>query len=86
MIESDTATEAFWRTQGMARALGLNFSKAMASGWITAQGYAELVARCSLCTNRLPCLAWLGEHGALSPRAPEFCDIGRRLEALAHPH
>jgi hypothetical protein len=79
-------TEAFWRTQGIARALGLSFSRALETGRITETGYAELVAACCCCPHAETCLDWLGRHGAHARRAPEFCRNGRVLEALSRAH
>ena len=77
------ATEAFWRTRGIARALGLSLTGALQSGRITEMDYAGLVAACCCCPNAETCLDWLGRHGSCARRAPEFCQNGRVLEALS---
>ncbi len=79
-------TEAFWRTRGIARALGLSLGRALWSGQITETRYAELLAACCRCAHAEACLDWLGRHGAGAAVAPDFCRNGRALEALSRNH
>jgi hypothetical protein len=79
-------TEAFWRTRGVARALGLSLGRALQSGRITEMGYVELVAVCCCCSHAEACLDWLGRQGSRAAMAPDFCRNGPALEALSRSH
>lgn len=83
MIPEVDPTRAFWHTQGIARALGVNFSEAMRLGRIDTDRFARLVATCCLCPESGACLTWLGTHGAGAASAPGFCPNAGQIEALA---
>ena len=76
-------TRHFWITRSVARAMDLNLSEAMSDELLTTQGYAELVTRCRMCPHVEGCMAWLGQNGAGSESAPDFCANADALNQLA---
>jgi len=73
---------AFWMTRSVARTMGINLSRAMRAGVLSAEDYADLVTRCRKCPQAEACIAWLAVNGAGADRAPEGCANGDALNAL----
>ncbi|MDJ0825240.1 MAG: DUF6455 family protein [Rhodobacter sp.] len=73
----------FWRTQGVARALGLNLTEALADGRLDRNGYAMLVAECQACGHATECTAWMASRKAAAGEAPVFCPALPRLNDIA---
>lgn len=82
MLMGTGETESFWRTQGMARALGVDLTEAILNGWISRSDLGAMVANCQLCPHSTDCAKWLATHGAGSASLPEFCASKAALEAL----
>ena len=76
------ASESYWRTQGMARTLGVDLTGAMLEGWISRTDFAGMVLNCQLCPHSKECDRWLATHGAGSDSLPEYCANKARLESL----
>ncbi|NDR59649.1 DUF6455 family protein [Aliiruegeria sabulilitoris] len=77
----------FWLTRSVGRSIGLNFRQALDDGRLSADGYLSLVQACQVCEHVTSCQHWLGGQKGLprQKRAPEFCRIGEKLDALK-PH
>ena len=72
---------AFGLTRGMARAIGLNLTAAVAEGLLTRADLARLVDRCTACGQVTRCSAWLGSHVSAAA-LPDYCANRDELEAL----
>lgn len=82
MLMGTGESESYWRTQGMARAIGVDLTGAMVDGWLTRAGFGTMVMNCELCAHSGECAKWLSRHGAGSTALPEFCANKAGLEAL----
>lgn len=83
----------FWLTRSVARVMGLNLSECMASGWLSEQGYAELITRCRAGGCAVMCEAWLATQTTRPARAPSHCAnaecldrLRARLQEMSGPH
>lgn len=72
----------FWLTRSVARAMGVNLSKAMASGRMSADEYAQMIERCRCCALVMACQAWLATEAMQRRAAHSDCVIRDRLEEL----
>lgn len=72
----------YWLTRGMARALGVDLSAAIAAGVLSRDGLDALVLSCSGCRRQAECMPWLGQHAAHAEALPEYCALKAPLEAL----
>ena len=73
----------FWITRAVGRAMGVNFSEAMAEGRLNPSDYAEMVNTCRACALVGGCQHWLATAGAVqSGRAYEGCPNAALLERL----
>ncbi len=84
----DEIEKHFWLTRSVARVLQINLSEAMAEGYLTETGYAEMVTRCraSCCEN--DCANWLANETGFPRIAPEHCSNAKclnRLRQIQHP-
>ncbi|MFC3613968.1 DUF6455 family protein [Lutimaribacter marinistellae] len=72
----------FFLTRGVARAMGISLTDAMAQGRLTAEGYADMVARCrgSDCAGN--CQLWLAHQAAQAKEAPRDCVNADALNRL----
>ena len=61
----------------MASALGVDLVRATADGRLHDMAY-----RCSTCTDRPACDAWLADNSGAAEAAPAFCRNKTRLDAL----
>jgi len=77
------APRAWWLTQGMARAVGLNLPRAVLDGWISRSELAALVLRCHTCTQQTTCTTFLAD-AMRSPQLPSFCPNAAEIERLTH--
>jgi hypothetical protein len=75
-------TTPYWLTRGMARALGVNLSSALAAGALGRDGLEELVLRCAACGRQAECMPWLGQNAAHAETLPDYCALKAPLEAL----
>ncbi|MDJ0629400.1 MAG: DUF6455 family protein [Rhodobacter sp.] len=73
----------FWRTQGVARALGLNLTEALSDGRLDRNTYATLVAECQACAHAAACTAWMAGLKSAIGEAPAFCPALPRLNDIA---
>jgi len=74
----------FWLTRSVARTMGVNLSEAMASGLLSAPGYAQMVNSCRKCRNTALCEAWLSVGRDAPAAAPDHCPNAVVLTRLAH--
>ena len=74
----------FWLTRSVARSMGLNFSEALSTGRISAQGYADLITRCRKCPCVDQCEHWLAQASCAASEAPEHCPNATALNDLKH--
>lgn len=81
-MDDGAATRAYWLTQGMARALGINLSTAIRSGGLSRAGLERLVDRCAQCPHAGECLGWLAHPQGQAPTLPDYCPNRAALGAL----
>lgn len=72
----------FWLTRSMARTLGINLSRAVASGRLSSDDYAEMVAKCSASNCAHRCALWLACQTTTPDTAPDFCVHSERFKRL----
>lgn len=72
MLTPETIREHLLRVVTMARTCEVDLSTALDAGQISANGYADLVTRCSGCTQSDSCDKLLASTKVL-PQAPEYC-------------
>lgn len=82
MAMSGDATQSYWLTQGMARALGVNLSSGVLEGWLKRSELDSMVLRCQLCGCRARCTQWLAVNGAGATSLPDYCANKAELESL----
>lgn len=72
----------FWLTRSVARVMGVNLSRAISEGQLTAQSYGAMISRCrgAGCDRR--CELWLARQARQAESAPEFCAISGPLDRL----
>lgn len=63
----------YWRTQGMARRLGISFNDVMRTGMLTREDFQQVLGRCRECGCADNCMAVLGTPPQSGARAPVFC-------------
>ena len=73
---------AFWRTHGLAQALEVNLTEAMAVGALDRRSYAAMVGRCDACPHGAACTKWLSAASATAEAAPEYCANARIFDFL----
>ena len=73
----------FWRTQRVARTLGLNLTEALADGRLDRQSYQLMVAECQTCAHAADCTRWMASTRAAAGEAPAFCPALPRLNNIA---
>jgi len=64
---------AFWQTQSVARAIGLNLTEALADRRLAAGDYDRIVRRCRNCGLSPACSQWLAVPAQPADGAPTFC-------------
>lgn len=77
------AAQHYWLTQGMARAVGVNLSRAISDGNLTRDHLRVMVVRCRMCGRADKCMDWLGRSGGGADHLPRYCANKRDLESLA---
>ena len=60
-------------TRSVARAMGVSLSEAMAAGYLSSEGYSNMVTRCRTCQQVHDCELWLATQAGLASAAPEGC-------------
>lgn len=60
-----------WLTRKVAEGIGVDLDRALRSGQISKQGYAQMVTRCRLAGCDCPCT--LHVHSADRDKVPSFC-------------
>lgn len=79
----DTVAERhFWLTQGVARAVGVNLTDAMARGALSRAEFAGMVVRCGACEFSENCVRWMAEGNRQTDVPPAYCLNHERIEAL----
>lgn len=73
----------FWMTRSVARVMGVNLSRALDMGVLSAGDYAEMVRTCRTCPRVAQCQRWLGQPRHDSGESPRHCLNCRRLERIA---
>lgn len=63
----------YWLTLGMARAVGVNLTKALQEGQITRDQYADIVTRCRSCQWCEGCTNWLAQQTDIAETVPKTC-------------
>ncbi len=81
MIGYVEAPQAWFLTQGMARAVGVNLPSAVVEGWLSRAELAKLVERCQRCGKGDECTSWL-VRPEIRAVLPAFCDNKAEIEAL----
>lgn len=66
----------------MARALGVNLSRAVSDRKLRNFQRHDMAYLCSTCMDKLDCKAWLAGSGENVERAPDFCPNKFRFAAL----
>lgn len=84
MLMAGFATDErpFWQTQGVAHALGVNLTDAMAAGLLDRRGYMRLISRCEACPYSESCTVWMSEQHGTAAEAPEYCPNKGELDLL----
>ena len=72
---------SFWKTQGMARAVGVDLTEALGNGSLDRKRYAGMVTGCGLCPSASRCTAWLAEGGERDA-PPSYCQLGETFRWL----
>jgi hypothetical protein len=67
---------SFWKTQGMARAVGVDLTRALGNGTLNRARYAGLVSACGQCPHGERCTSWLAEGGERDA-PPAYCPLAR---------
>lgn len=78
----------FWLTRSVARVLQINLSEALAKGYLTETGYAEMVTRCRASGCESACAQWLSTESGCPREAPVHCanaECLNRLREFQHP-
>jgi hypothetical protein len=74
--------QGFWLTQGMARAMGVDLSAALANGTLDRRGYMGMVSSCGICPYGDACAVWLSESQAEDAGGPGYCRNKPILDGL----
>jgi len=72
----------FWLTRSAARAMGVNLSKALAAGQLSAQDYSRMVIACRKCRHVAGCQRWLATEAVPRCATYEACANRQVLERL----
>lgn len=72
----------FWITQGVAQAIGVNLTDAMAEGLLDRRGYMAMVSRCEACPFGEACAVWLSEQQGYAAGAPDYCPNAPAFDRL----
>ncbi len=82
----------FFLTQGIARAMGISLTEALADGRLDREGYAAMVARCHACPHSKDCKASISDPQVTRLGAPAYCrnrpalnEIAQRGQPRAQP-
>jgi hypothetical protein len=72
----------FWLTRGVARAMDISLSEAMAQHRLSAEDYAAMVTACRAAGCAEACAAWLAQTPGPTDEPPPFCAHADQLRAL----
>ena len=72
----------FFLTQGVARAMGISLTQAIAEGRLTVEEYGRMVTRCRASDCSGNCEAWLACQKARAAEAPPDCVNSETLNRL----
>jgi hypothetical protein len=75
--------EKFFLTQGVARAMGISLTEALADGRLDREGYAVLVAQCQTCPHTLDCRSKVAQACFVDTGAPPYCRNRPALNEIA---
>jgi hypothetical protein len=70
------------QVQKMANTLGVHLGHAILTDKLHNFPFYDIVFRCSKCSKKSACKAWLEEHSARVTDAPEYCRNKFLLEGL----
>lgn len=63
----------FWLTRSMARVAGVNLTRAMAEGGLSADDYVRMIERCQTSGCETACAVWLAAQTDWPATPPPFC-------------
>ncbi len=72
----------FFLTRGVARAMGISLTEAMAAGRLTVEEYGRMITRCRESSCAGNCEAWLACQKARATEAPPDCVNAETLNRL----
>jgi hypothetical protein len=73
----------FFLTQGIARAMGVSLTEALADGRLDREGYAAMVAQCHACPHAADCKASFADARFTLRGAPSYCRNRPALNEIA---